>query len=159
MIKIFNNKGFSLIEMLIIVAIMFLVSLVAMPSLINFQREQSLKNTTESIVSLLNKAKSDSFSSLNSNNYGVHFENNYMVYFSGSTFEESGPDNRTIDFESGTSLLVIGGINLNGGGEDIIFPRLTGDTIGYGTIVIQLTAKPDNKKTITISKTGSISSD
>lgn len=156
--KILHNRGISLIEILIIIAIMFVVSFVAMPSLINFQREQSLKNTTENIISFLNKAKSDSSSSLNSNNYGVHFEDNYMVYFSGSTFSESGPDNKMINFESGTSI-PSGGISLNGGGNDVIFPRLTGDTTGYGTITIQLTAKTTHQKIITIGKIGSISID
>lgn len=157
MVKIFKNKGFSLVELLIIIAIMFLITLVFMPSLIDFQRKQSLKNTTENVISLLNKAKSDSLSSLNLNNYGVHFEDNYMVYFSGNIFSESGSDNKTINFESGTSI-PSGGINLNGGADEVIFPRLTGDITGYGIIIIQLTAKPDIQKIITISKTGAISS-
>lgn len=139
--------------------ILIVIALIVMPSLINFQREQSLKNTTENIISLLNKAKSDSSSSLNSSNYGVHFTSNSATYFVGSVFNSNDPNNNKIDFESGVAILPSGGINLNGGGSDVVFPRLTGDTIGYGTIVIYLTSVPARQKTITINKTGSINSD
>lgn len=138
-------------ELLMIIAILILIGMVAMPKLIDFQREQSIKNTAENIVSFLNKAKSDSLSSLNSNNYGIHFEDDHMIYFSGLTFSESDPGNEQIDFESGVTLE-------SGVGSNIIFPKLTGDVIGYGSIVIKLTALPSRTKTITISKTGSISS-
>ena len=157
--KILQNKGFSLIEILIVIMVLTLISLVVIPGLINFQREQSLKNTTENIIALLNKAKSDSFSSLNSNNYGVHFTSTSATYFIGNTFDINDPNNQEIDFEKGVVTLTSGGINLNGGGNDVIFPRLTGDTVGYGTIVIHLTSVPARQKIITINKIGSVSSD
>ena len=144
-------SGFSLMELLIVMAILVVIALVAMPKLIDFQREQSLKNTSENIISLLTKAKSDSQASLNSNNYGVHFENDYMVYFLGNSFSESDPNNKVYDFENG---VILG----SGAGANIIFPRLTGDVVGYQSIVVKLTALPDRTKTITVTKTGSISS-
>jgi type II secretory pathway pseudopilin PulG len=149
--KIFKNSGFSLIELLIIMMILVLISAVTLPKLIDFQREQSLKNTSENIISLLNKAKSDTSSSLNSSNYGVHFETNYMVYFIGNNYSSQSSSNERVDFETGVTLL-------SGVGSNIIFPRLTGDVIGYRTIVIKLTALPSHQKTITITKTGSVSS-
>ena len=103
--KILNNKGFSLVELLIVITILVLISLIAMPSLIDFQRKQSLKNTTENIISLLNKAKSSTSASLNSSNYGVHFESEYMVYFIGDNFLEEDPGNEQMDFESGVSFV------------------------------------------------------
>lgn len=151
-------SGFSLIELLFVITIIFLITIVVMPKLIDFQREQSIKNTAENIIVLLNKAKSNSNSSLNSSNYGVHFSNDNMIYFTGETFIENNPTNEIFAFESGVEIPTTGGINLNGGGSNIIFPRLTGDVIGYGTITIQLTAKPERQKIITITKTGSISS-
>ncbi len=151
-------SGFSLVELLVIISIMILIGLVVMPKLISFQRNQAIQNTATSITSLLNKAKSDSNSSLNSNNYGVHFESEYMVYFVGNTYSESDPNNQRVDFDSGVRTLGSGGVNLNGGGDDIVFPRRTEDVIGYGTIVIQLIAEESTQKTITVSKIGSISS-
>ena len=152
------NKGFSLIELLVVIAILVLIVAVAMPKLIDFQRAQSLKNTTENIVALLNKAQSDSYSSLNSSNYGVHFESDRMVYFIGSIYSEGKLSNVIVDFESGVEIPDDGGINLDGGGSDIIFPRLRDNIIGYGIITIGLTSDPSRQKVITINKSGSISS-
>lgn len=152
-----SNKGFSLIELLVIIVILILISLVVMPSLIDFQREQALKNTTENIVSLLNKAKSDTLSSLNSTTYGVHFESKKMVYFEGDSYSSGNSNNQEIPFESGVEI-PSGGINLSNGGSDVVFPRLTGEVNGYGTITIELTALSTRQKVITINKIGSISS-
>lgn len=152
-----KNRGFNLFELLITIGILLLITMIIIPKLIDFQREQAIKNTTENIISLLSKAKSDSSSSLNSSNYGVHFTSSSIIYFIGDTFTESDPNNRQIDFESEVTT-ISGGIALNGGGNDIIFPRLTGDVVGYGTITIHLTSVPEREKTITVTKTGSISS-
>lgn len=152
-----NDRGFTFIELLIIISIIGLISLVTIPSLSKFKTEQALKNTTENVITLLNKAQSDSLSSINSNNYGVHFGSNYMVYFIGNTFSNTDPNNKRSNFEPGVSIPLINGINLNGGGSDVIFPRLTGNVIGYGTIVLQLTNKSSHQKIIKITKVGSVS--
>ncbi len=109
-------------------------------------------------MALLHKAKSDSLSSLNSNNYSVHFENNRMVYFIGDTFSEGDSGNQIVNFESEVNIPTTGGINLNGGGNNVVFSKLAGNVVGYGTIIIQLTSDPTRQKTITIEKTGAISS-
>ncbi len=155
--KILNNKGFTLIELLLAIAVLASIGLIVMPSLTNFQKKQSLKNTAENIVTLLNKAKSDSLSSLNSNNYGVHFESNQMIYFTGNNFSPGNINNKKVGFASGVVIPPIGGIGLNNGGNDVIFPRLTGDVVGYGIIVIQLISKPTSQEIITINKLGTIS--
>jgi len=146
-----------LIELLLALAVLASIVLIVMPSLSNFQKEQSIKNTAENIVTLLNKAKSDSLSALNSENYGVHFESNQMIYFVGNHFFPGNINNKKISFASGVVIPFVGGIGLNGGGDDVIFPRLTGDVTGYGIIVIQLVSKPTRQEIITINKLGSIS--
>jgi type II secretory pathway pseudopilin PulG len=153
-----NNHGFTLIELLTVITIFILIIAVVMPNLVNFKTKQSLKNTNENIVALLNKAKSDSLSSLNSSNYGIHFNNDNMVYFAGEVFSEGDSNNQVFAFEPGVEIPEVGGLDLNGGGDNIIFPRLTGDTIGYGIITIRLITDPTIQKVITIEKTGAISS-
>jgi hypothetical protein len=51
---------------------------------------------------------------------------------------------------------ITGGINLAGGGSDIVFSRITGDTANNGTIVIQLTSDSSKQKTISINSLGII---
>lgn len=156
--KISTNKGISLIELLVVVVIISIMVAIIIPSLSTFRNQQALKNTTEDVISLINKARQDTLSSLNSTNYGVHFESTRAVYFSGPTFTEPNSNNKERKFNSLVKIPTSGGINLNGGGSNIIFTRLTGDTSNYGTIVIQLSSNVAQNKIITINKTGTTSS-
>jgi len=156
-----SNKGTTVLEIVMAVAIIAILSAVILPNLATFNREQALNNTTADIISLLNKAKSDADSLTLATNYSVHFESTRAVYFLGTSFTEPNASNIEVLFDSAVTIPVSGGINLNGGGSNITFTRQTGDTrgyvTGYGTIVIQLTSDPARQKTITINRTGSVS--
>jgi type II secretory pathway pseudopilin PulG len=152
-----NNKGLTLIGMVLVVVIMLILAAVAMTSLSKFRNEQDIKNTVEDVVTLLNTARNNTLSSLNATNYGVHFENTRAVLFTGNTFVNSDPNNVVSTLPTSVEIPVSGGINLSGGGSDIVFTRLTGDTSNYGTIVIRLTSTTSRTTTVTISKTGIVS--
>lgn len=152
------NKGITVLEILMAVAIIAIITAVVIPSLSKFRKEQTLNNSTSDIISLLNKARNDTVSSLNSTNYGVHFETTRAVYFIGSVFDNNAPTNSVVTIDTSASIPVSGGISLNGGGSDVIFTRLTGETANYGTITVRLVSDATRQKTITISKTGAISS-
>lgn len=151
-----KQRGITLIEITIIIFIISIITVIVFTNLSGFRNDQALRNTTSEIVSLLNKAKQNTLSSVNSTNYGVHFESNKMVLFTGSNYSSSASDNEVVIFNNVVSIPSVGGLNI-GGGSDVIFERLTGDTIG-GTIKIQLNSNSNIYKTITITKTGSISS-
>jgi hypothetical protein len=85
----------------------------------------------------------------------VHFESNKVTLFVGEVYSSGASTNEVLTFNSIVSIPTSGGINI-GGGSDVIFKRLTGDTIG-GTIIIQLVSNTAIKKTISISKTGLVS--
>jgi prepilin-type N-terminal cleavage/methylation domain-containing protein len=152
------SKGFSLIELLIVIAIISVLSAVMIPTLASFRGQQALKNTTEDLVSLLNTARSDTQGSLNSTNYSVYIDSSSATYFVGSVYISNAPTNKKILYNSAVTIPISGGVNLNGGGNIVSFSRLSGDTINYGTIVIQLSSDANRSKTITINKTGTVSS-
>ena len=153
-----TTEGISIIEILVVISIIVILAIIILPNLSRFRNERTLSNTTQDIISLLNKARSDTISSFNSNSYGVHFETDKIVYFAGTTYNSSDSNNSIINLDSSVTIPVSGGINLNGGGGDVIFTRLTGDTAGYGTIVVRLSSDATRQITITINKTGAISS-
>lgn len=150
--------GFTLLELLISIAIISIIVAIVMPSLYNIRDEQILKNTTEDIITTLNQARSKTLASQDSNYYGVHFESDRMVSFTGGVFSEPNSSNLEVSFDSHVSIPASGGINLNGGTSNVIFERLTGDTDSYGTIIVQLNSNPLKNKTIIIRKTGIITS-
>lgn len=158
-----NNKGFTALELLFVIAIIVILSAMIIPSLSNFRKEQALKNTTADIISLLNKAKSDADSLALGTDYSVHFETDRAVYFIGTVFDDAAVTNQEVNLDSSVIIPASGGINLNGGGSNVVFTRLTGDdrgyVTGYGTIIIRLASDATRQKTITINKTGAVSVD
>ena len=52
------------------------------------------------------------------------------------------------------SLVSLGNITLSGGGTDVIFKRLTGQTDQAGSLKVFLKASPETLYTISISATG-----
>ncbi len=156
--KILKNKGMSVLELLMAIAILAIVVSFIILNLSKFRSEQALQNTTSDIISLVNEARTKTISSVNSTTYGVHFEASRAVLFAGSSFTEPNSNNKQVDINSAVSIPVSGGINLNGGGSDVIFTRISGDTTNYGTIIVRLVSDATRQKTITINKTGIVSS-
>lgn len=156
--KLTHNKGISMIEILIVIAIMVVIIAIVVLSLSRFRAEQSLQGTTADIVSLLNEARTNTISSKNSTTYGVYFETNRAVLFAGSSFSEPNSNNKQLDLDSTVNIPSSGGISLNGGSSSVVFTRISGDTANYGTIILRLTSDATRQKTITINKTGVVSS-
>jgi prepilin-type N-terminal cleavage/methylation domain-containing protein len=153
-----TQTGFTLVEILVVLAIIALLAGIIMPSLSGFHNQQALRNTTEDMLSLLNEARSDTLGSLNATDYSVLIQSNQATYFIGDTFSSTDPSNKTITFDQAVAVSPTTGINLNGGGTTVTFDRLTGGTSEYGTIIIGLVSDPTQQKMITISQTGLISS-
>lgn len=151
-----KNRGISLIEILVSISIIAILSVIVALNLSKFHNQQVIKNTTADVVSLLNKARNDTISSKNSNTYGIHFQSNIVTLFTGTSYNVSS-SNEIINFDSTVTIPSIGGITLNGGGSDIVFQRITGDTVNNGTIIIQLSSDATQQKIITISSLGIIS--
>ena len=148
------NRGISVIEILIVIAVIGILVAIVVPNLTRFRNEQSLKNISADIVSLLNEARNNTISSVNSSQYGVYFESGRAVLFVGSTFTEPNSTNKELSFSSAVTIQSSGGISLNGGGSTVVFSRISGDTSNYGTITIQLVSDSSRQKIITIGKTG-----
>jgi len=148
-VKNLKNKGISLIEILVIISIIGIISAIVFPSFSSFHNKQELQNTTEDIVSLLNEARNSTISSKNSDTYGVHFEINKAALFVGSSYIEDDVSNKIIIFDSAVRIASVGGVVLNGGGKNVIFARITGETTNYGTIQL-FTHLSDNTPLINI---------
>lgn len=149
----FSNKksGFSLPELLVVMAIGLILAAIVVNAFIGYRDNQILNSSTDRIIAFINLARSLSLSSQESAPHGIHFESSNSVLFRGISYSPSDPNNK----ESFLSDFVeISSILLNGGGSDIVFQELTGKTDQYGSIIIRL--KKDNSKTaiITVNHNG-----
>lgn len=150
-----QKGGFTIIEIIISVAVIGIIAGVTIPSFIRFRNAQLIRNTTLAAVALFDEARSRTLASENLQTYGVYIEAHRLVLFAGSVFSEPQSINKQITLDGN---LIISNISLSGGGASVVFDRLSGDTSQYGTLIIGLTSSPIGQKTITITKTGSVSS-
>ncbi len=140
-------------ETIIIVAVSIILFAIIVSAFSGFNKNQSLNSTSSEVVSVLNEARALTLASLDNKAYGVHFQSDKVIFFKGSVFSSSDPDNKITTISSKIS---ISNISLNGGGDDIIFQRLTGKTDQDGTITLSLVSDPSKSKTITVGVSGII---
>jgi Tfp pilus assembly protein FimT len=145
-------RAFTLPEILIVTAISLFFVVGAMAVYQNFNKTRALDVGAQNILSLLKTARSKTLASDEASVYGVHFEATRVVLFKGSVFTEPQDGNKEYSLPR---TITISNINLNGGGSDVIFERLTGETGQFGTTTISAS---DLSKTIYVfvDKTGII---
>ncbi len=148
--------GFTFIEILISIAILAIIAMAIIGPFASFRNAQAIKNTSESVVALLNQARVKTLASENLLQYGVHVQTDKAILFSGSSYSGGTSISEIVVSDSNITLT---NISLLGGGSDVVFNRLTGVTDNYGTLKVIHANANVPQKTITISKTGTVSSD
>ena len=148
-----NNRGISLIELLVVVAILIILTVLSFRAFVFFQKESDLTNYTEEIINTLRLARNKTLSSEESSNYGVHFETNKYVLFKGRDYNPSATDNRVYNL---SPRMEIYDISLSGGGSDVVFEKILGNTSQSGTVSLRLKNDLTKTNTISISSNGQI---
>lgn len=146
------TPGFTLLEILMVVAIMGILVTIIITSFSTLNKAQALDKSARQGASILNQARMLTLSSKEDSVYGVHFESSEITLFKGGSYSSNDPDNIISPLNS---IVSITNINLSGGGVDVIFGRLTGNTNTPGTVTFSLDSSTATK-TISVSGTGLI---
>ena len=147
-------RGFTLIEILVIIAITIILIGLAIPSYRFFQKESDLINNTEEIINTLRLAQNKTLASEGASQYGIYFDqatstHQYTLFkkINGSSSEEVHKLPESIEISE---------INFNGGGSEVIFDRISGTTSQYGSLTIRLKDDPTKTKTIYVENSGQV---
>ncbi|MES3032334.1 MAG: prepilin-type N-terminal cleavage/methylation domain-containing protein [Patescibacteria group bacterium] len=145
------KKGITAIEILVVVAVVGIIVSVVIPRFSQIRENAVLKAATEDVLSSINKAKSQTLSSLNSSEYGVHFQSDEVIIFTGKVFSSSASSNQTISITPPATISNVnfGGVSSTSG--DMYFNRIYNAPSTTGTITI---STPTFLKIITIYATG-----
>ena len=141
-------------ELLIVLAIIGIIVAITLPSFSSIKENQVLNNAVENVVSALNKARTQTLSSLESSEYGVHFESDQIVIFKGKVYSAVDPDNESVEITSPATIsnVTLGGVS--GPEGELYFARLSGVPDKSGTVTVSVAG---SSKIITISSTGTVS--
>lgn len=149
-----NKDGFTLLEIVLALSVILITATIIVRSYSIFNVRVSLDRDVGRIASLLYRAKADTISGRGGLQYGVHLESNKAVFFEGSSYLEGAPTNEDYLLSSN---IAISAINLTGGGNDVVFLKLTGTTEDSGTITVGIDSVGiADSKVITISNNGII---
>lgn len=148
-----KNNGFTLIEVLVVLAISAILVAISLSSYSSWNKNTEFNISGKTVSSYLSDARNLTLASKNSSVYGVHLETTKVVLFTGDTYSSSEPSNKEYIFPNNVQISVI---NLNGGGSDVIFNRLTGETNQFGTTTISRIDDPSSTIDIVVKQTGVI---
>jgi len=141
------NKGFTVIEILITLAIIMMLVAIVVPSFSRVGGSEALDTSAVTIMSVLNAAKSMAVSSKDASDYGVRIFNNKLISFENSY----GNNNNEVDISNLVTISTSTGI-----GTDVIFNNVSGSTSASGTIQITVLSDSSKNSTIRIYNTGLI---
>ena len=136
------KKGFTLLEILIGITIISIVVILVAAGFSKLHKSNNLDSSSHIILSQINEARAKSIASEGASQYGIHFNATSSTLFKGTTFNFGNSDNDEILLPP---TIEISDITLSGGGADVIFKRLTGETDEYGTITLREKTDSANK--------------
>lgn len=148
------KKGITVPELLVVIAVLGVIFLIVIPQFSKTRELQVLKSGIQDVVSSINKAHEQTLASLNSSEYGVHFQSDKVIIFKGTVFNAGAGDNETIDIVAPANISNVTLNFVSAIPGDIFFNRLSGTPNQNGTITVSTTSF---SKIITISATGATS--
>ena len=112
------KKGVTLIELLIVVALIIIFSTLTLPVGFNFYRESTLKDQARNLENSLRRAQAMAITGRGESNAGVKIEEGQYTVFEGESYEERRKEaDITIPFPIALSAT---------GADEIVFQKLTG---------------------------------
>ncbi|TAK57472.1 prepilin-type N-terminal cleavage/methylation domain-containing protein [Patescibacteria group bacterium] len=146
-----SSRGFSLVEIILTLGILAIVSAIVLSSFSNGTDTEALLRNTEAVAAVFAEARSLTTSAKNASNYGVHLASTGPTLFKGTSYSSGIPSNIPLLVNSRVSIT---DISLTGGGSDVVFDKLTGNTSQNGSFRVTLVSNSSKYKTITVYKTG-----
>lgn len=140
-------------EALIVFSVSALLCVLTFTTFSDVYKSHALDKTRITAVSLLEQARSNSMASRDSLQYGVHFASSTITIFEGSVYAASATSNNVFYMSPFVELSTS---TINGGGQDIVFGRLTGTTSDSGSLTFSLSSNASTTKSVIVHPTGII---
>ncbi|EKD62449.1 MAG: hypothetical protein ACD_52C00163G0001 [uncultured bacterium] len=151
----FHKRGFTLIEVVLVVGIFAILASFATINLLRPQQSADLNSTITSIIADIKQQQARSILGETSGGsaavvHGIYFENSKYTLFKGLTYNGADPANFVVSLSSGLALTT------TFASSQVIFNLQSGEISGFaeGSNSVILTATGGQTKTLTFSKYG-----
>lgn len=152
-----QQKGFSIIEMVTVMAVMIILSIVGLSNLSSRRNVNDLNTATKQVGALLREAQSDAMANSGGTTWGVHFANTtttapfYALFkTSYTTANTKGYYRLPYTVSYMTSTLA------SGATLDVTFTQITGASSASTTIGFYATSQPTKTSSVSISSIGTV---
>ena len=149
-------KSFTLIELLVIIGTMIILMALAAPAFRIFQKESDLNDSAEEIINILRLAQNKTLASEGASQWGIYFDDtitpHQYILFKGSNY--AARDSTFDEVHKLPKTIEIYEINL--GGKEVVFNRVSGETNQSGNIKIRLISDISKTKIIYVENSGQV---
>lgn len=147
-----KKGGFTLLELLIAVSIITLLGAASLVSFINSRRIRELDSSGQNVLSILRLAQSRALAGEENDVWGVRLELARFILFRGPAFAGSP----SAEIHQLPAAIEIANIALAGGGQEIIFQKITGRTEQSGTFELRVTDDAAKIFSVTVDSSGKV---
>lgn len=155
-----KKRGFTLIEVTIVVAVMIVMGVYVALSLSGRKREFDVRTTAQQIVTTLRFAQSKAVLQSSNTAWGVHFDNTvtsspFYVLYSSSTYSQSVESDNRYALPKG--VLFDTSTVPSGGSKNVYFNLMTGAASASTSVRIYLDIASSTSSTISVASSGVVS--
>jgi len=141
--------GFTLVELLVVLAILVIVAALAIPFVYSWQTSSDLYTDADTLTQILRRARHQAVTGQNQKAWGVYFDsaNHQFILFAGGSFSSRETEfDQAFDYPESFNLTT-------DFGEEIYFSAYTGQASASGMVTL---AAGDQSEQILISRYGKI---
>lgn len=146
-------RAFTVIEVLVVIAIFAMVSGVTFSMFNGVRSIQSLDKDAENIAAYLNKARNQTVNSRNNSTYSIRFASTTVTLFTGSNFVQGSSTNSVYTLTPGVTLV---SYTFNPATTTITFQKMTGKPSATGTVLYRLSNNASTTRSVIIHGSGLI---
>lgn len=146
-------KGFTLIEIVLVVGILGILTSISINSFQSAQLKKEQGGIVQGIVAHLEKQKTDTQAGKGGSNYGVKFDGDEYILFTGTSYNASSPTNLHVPVI--TNFLIEE--TISNASNIIFFSKLYGEANETATITVSHISDTVDPQLIVIEESGTIS--
>lgn len=153
-----KNSGLTFVEVLVTISIAAIIAGIGFSAFYQWRNSVSLINQVDELKSKIVEIRQSAISAAGETNWGIHFEDNQYIIFSGDSYNQSDPNNQIVTLKSAN--IANAATTLSNGNEsfgpDLIFTKFTGQTPNIGTVTLVSTNNQEISYSFTIDSLGKI---